>query len=241
LNSINDKLIIALDVETAEQAIEWVKRLKPYVRWFKVGNQLFVAEGRKVIEKITELGCDVFLDLKFYDIPATVAKAGIEATRLQVGMFNVHALGGIDMMKSCFDSSANFAVKNHLIRPKILAVTLLTSHSKSMVEKEIGLPGPLISHSIRLGRLAKEAKLDGIISSGMELPVLRKELGGEFCYVVPGIRPAWSEHDDQKRVETPAEALAHGATFVVMGRPILTAPNPEEAIQKVIQEMSPVI
>ncbi|MBI3595358.1 MAG: orotidine-5'-phosphate decarboxylase [Nitrospirae bacterium] len=235
---VNENLIIALDVETAEEATEWVIRLKPFVQWFKVGNQLFLADGRRIVEKINQLGCRVFLDLKFYDIPTTVAKAGIEATRLQVGMFNVHALGGIDMMKSCIDASANFAIQHQLTRPKILAVTLLTSHSKTMVEREVGLPGPLISHSIRLGRLAREAKLDGIISSGMELPVLRKELGRELIYVVPGIRPAWSQHDDQKRVETPAEALEHGATFLVMGRPILAAANPEEAVQKVIQEMS---
>ncbi|MBI1822520.1 MAG: orotidine 5'-phosphate decarboxylase, partial [Nitrospirae bacterium] len=107
---VNENLIIALDVETAEEATEWVIRLKPFVQWFKVGNQLFLADGRRIVEKINQLGCRVFLDLKFYDIPTTVAKAGIEATRLQVGMFNVHALGGIDMMKSCIDASANFAI-----------------------------------------------------------------------------------------------------------------------------------
>jgi orotidine-5'-phosphate decarboxylase len=150
----------------------------------------------------------------------------------------VHALGGFEMMKSCMDSSSNFAIQNNIALPKILAVTLLTSHSKAMIESEMGLSGPLVSHSIRLGRLAKRAGLDGIITSAMELPLLRKELGQELCYVVPGIRPAGSEHDDQKRVETPGEALGHGATFLVMGRPILTAKNPEETIQKIIQEMS---
>jgi orotidine-5'-phosphate decarboxylase len=235
---VNENLIIALDVETAVQASDWVVRLKPFVRWFKVGHQLFVAEGPRIVDTVNQLGGKVFLDLKFYDIPNTVAKAGIEATRLRAGMFNVHALGGVEMMKVCMDSSCNFAIQNKITPPKILAVTLLTSHSKMMVENEMGLPGPLVSHSIRLGRLAKQAGLDGIITSAMELPLLRQELGHELCYVVPGIRPSGSGHDDQKRVETPAEALGHGATFLVMGRPILTAKNPEEAIQKIIQEMS---
>ncbi|MFI5304592.1 MAG: orotidine-5'-phosphate decarboxylase [Nitrospiria bacterium] len=238
MTAVNENLILALDVDTGAQASEWVLRLKPFIRWFKVGSQLFVAEGPRIVETINQLGGKVFLDLKFYDIPTTVAKAGIEATRLQVGMFNVHALGGTEMMKACMDSSCNFAIQKNIPLPKVLAVTLLTSHGKTMVEKEMGFPGPLLFHSIRLGKLAKSAGLDGIITSGLELPVLRKEIGNDFCYVVPGIRSSWSDHNDQKRVETPAEAIGHGATYLVIGRPILTAINPEEAVQKIIQEMS---
>lgn len=235
----NEKIILALDVESGGEALEWVDRLKPFIEWFKIGSQLFLAEGPRIVDQVLRNGSKVFLDLKFYDIPHTVAKAGIEATRMGAGMFNVHALGGAEMMKTCIESSRNFAIQNNLPLPKILAVTLLTSHSKIMVETEMGLQGPLVYHSIRLAKLAKESGIEGVVTSALELPLLRKEFGKDFSYVVPGIRPAWAARDDQKRVVTPEEALAHGASFLVIGRPVLTAEDPEKALQRIIQEISP--
>ncbi len=230
--------MLALDVDSGLKAVEWVNRLKPFINWYKVGSRLFLAEGPQIIDQIHKSGGKVFLDLKFYDIPNTVAQAGIEASRMGVEMFNVHALGGIDMMKACRESCADFSLQKQVPLPKILAVTLLTSHGKIMVEKEMGLPGPLLLHSIRLARMAKEAGLHGIITSGMELPVMKKEFGADLSYIVPGIRPSWSDHNDQKRVVTPQEAMAQGADFLVIGRPILTAKNPEETVQKIVQEIS---
>ena len=234
----NENIILALDVETGEEAMSWVSRMKPFVRWFKVGHQLFLAEGPALLDKLHRAGARVFLDLKFYDIPATVSLAGIEATRLGVAMFNVHAIGGKEMMKSCLEASGDFAAQKGIPVPKILAVTLLTSHSKAMVEFEMGLSGPLVFHSIRLAKLAREAGMAGIISSAMELPIICKEFGKSFIYVVPGIRPSWSGRDDQKRVETPKEAIAHGADFLVIGRPVLKAADPELAMQKIILELN---
>ncbi|MHB8481981.1 MAG: orotidine-5'-phosphate decarboxylase [Nitrospiria bacterium] len=235
----NENIILALDVDTGSEALEWVNRLKPFIQWFKIGSQLFLAEGPRIVDQILRTGSKVFLDLKFYDIPHTVAKAGVEATRMGVGMFNVHALGGTEMMKTCIGSSREFAVKKSLPLPKILAVTLLTSHSKTMVETELGLQGTLVYHSIRLARLAKESGLDGVITSALELTLLRKELGKDFSYVVPGIRPSGTSRNDQKRVVTPVEALAQGANFLVIGRPVLSAENPEKSLQGIIQEISP--
>jgi orotidine-5'-phosphate decarboxylase len=234
----NENLMLALDVDSGLKAVEWVNRLKPFINWYKVGSRLFLAEGPRIIDQIHKSGGKVFLDLKFYDIPNTVAQAGIEASRMGVEMFNVHALGGIEMMTACRESCADFSLQQHIPLPRILAVTLLTSHSKIMVEKEMGIPGPLLLHSIRLARMAKEAGLHGIITSGLELPVMKKEFGADLSYIVPGIRPSWSDHNDQRRVETPQEAMAQGADFLVIGRPILAAQNPEETVQKIIQEIS---
>jgi orotidine-5'-phosphate decarboxylase len=233
----NENLILALDLDSLDKAREWVSRFSPFVRWFKVGHQLFLAEGPRVIDFINRSGAKVFLDLKFYDIPNTVGQAAIEATRHQVGMFNVHGLGGKEMMKRCVDSAADFACKMNLDRPIILAVTLLTSHHPAQLEEDIGLTGSLISHAIRLGKAAKFCGLDGIITSGRELPALREALGKDWRYLVPGIRPAWAETNDQKRTETPAEAIRQGATFLVIGRPIFHAKDPEAALQRILQEM----
>ncbi|HXN05993.1 MAG TPA: orotidine-5'-phosphate decarboxylase [Nitrospiria bacterium] len=238
MNVAQEKIMLALDVDSGKEALAWAERMKPFLRWIKVGHQLFLAEGPAILANLQEAGFKIFLDLKFYDIPATVAKAGVEATRHGAAMFNVHALGGIEMMKTCLESCKEFSSQKGIPLPRILAVTLLTSHSRLMVEKEMGLAGPLVFHSTRLAKLAKEAGMSGLITSAMELPVLRKEFGSSFLYVVPGIRPAWSERDDQRRVETPKQALDWGADFIVIGRPILNAPNPEEAITKILYEIS---
>lgn len=224
-------LIVALDVPTIKEARELAQKLSGAVRYFKIGSELFTAEGPKVVEAVLEAGGEVFLDLKFHDIPNTVAAAVREAAKLGVFMMNVHALGGLKMMQE-----AREAIERARKRPYLVAVTVLTS----MKEEDlltIGIPKKPNEAVLGLAKLANDASLDGVVCSGEEARMIRRSLGKDFLIVTPGIRPAWAETGDQARVTTPAEAFQNGADYIVVGRPITRAKDPAEAARRVLSEI----
>jgi orotidine-5'-phosphate decarboxylase len=232
-----DRIIFALDVEHFADAQKWVNLLKDHIGLFKVGKQLFTHAGPKVIDMIHQKGQQTFLDLKFHDIPNTVAKAGEEATKLNVTMFNLHALGGFEMMKKTVEASGAMAKSLGIPRPLILAVTILTSMDEGTL-KEVGVQGPLMEEVGRLALLASTAGVDGVIASAQEIGIIRERCGGKFLIVTPGIRAPSDKKDDQKRTLTPKEAISAGANYLVIGRPIKEAKDPLEAVQKIIEDIS---
>ncbi len=232
----NEKLIVALDVKSEKKALNLVEKLKGDVKIFKVGSELFTSSGGKIIKKIRGKGCEVFLDLKFHDIPNTVASAAIAATNLKVFMFNLHALGGTAMMKKTMKAVKKESKKLKIKRPKVIAVTILTSIDQNALKK-VGISGNIKNQVLKLAKLAKDAGLDGVVASSREAKIIRKNLGGHFLIVTPGIRPAWASLDDQKRIATPKEAIANGADFIVVGRPIIEAKYPTIAAQKILEEI----
>ncbi len=232
-----EKIIFALDVEHFSEAQEWVKLLKNQVGMFKVGKQLFTHAGPKVIDMILAKGQKVFLDLKFHDIPNTVAKAGEEATKHNVTMFNLHALGGFEMMRKTVEGSRAVAKTLGIPKPLILAVTLLTSMDEETI-REVGIQGPVVEQVGRLASLAMKAGVDGVVASPQEVAVIREKCSDSFLIVTPGIRMPSSKSDDQKRTLSPKEAVTAGADYLVIGRPIKEAKDPLEAVQKIIEDMS---
>lgn len=231
-----DRLIVALDVDTEDRALVLAERLKNDVRFFKIGFELFSSCGPSVVSRIREMDCDIFLDLKFHDIPNTVAKAAASITKLGVYMFNVHTLGGPDMMKAAAEAAARQAQELGIERPKVLGVTVLTSMDENGLKK-IGVDATMKAQVLRLAELAKTAGLDGIVASPAEAKLIRQKLGDNFLIVTPGVRPLWSVSHDQKRVATPKDAISSGANFIVIGRPITEAKDPVKAAQEVLQEM----
>lgn len=236
-SSTNDRLILALDVENAAQAEVFVDRLKGIIRTFKVGHQLFTAEGPGIVRMLQKKGDQVFLDLKYHDIPQTVASAGIAAARLGVKMFNVHALGGREMMRRCREEVAKACEQERLPRPLILAVTVLTSTSVEALRRDLVIGLSLEDAVLHMAKLTQEAGLDGVVASPREIAMIRQACGKGFLIVTPGVRPAWAARDDQERIATPAEAIKLGADYLVIGRPILRAPDPAEAAARILAEM----
>jgi orotidine-5'-phosphate decarboxylase len=232
-----DKIIFALDVEHFQEAQKWVTLLKDRVGIFKVGKQLFTHTGPKVIDMIRQKGQNVFLDLKYHDIPNTVAKAGEEATKLNVTMFNLHALGGFEMMKKTVEASRAAAKKLGIPRPIILAVTILTSMDEEAL-KEVGVQVPILDEVGRLALLSMKAGIDGVVASPQEISVIRQRCGEKFIIVTPGIRSPTDKKDDQKRTLSPKEAVAAGANYLVIGRPIKEAKDPLEAVQRIVEDIS---
>ncbi len=234
---LSNKLIIALDVDEHDYALELVDKFKDYVGIFKIGYELFISSGPKIIEDINKKGKKVFLDLKFHDIPNTVSKAAIAATRLGVYMFNLHTSGGLEMMKRCRDSVVEVCLKENIEKPKILGVTLLTSLSKEVLKNELGIQHGLKTHVRHLSALALKAGLDGVITSAKEAETIRNHCGKGFLIVTPGIRPSWMPPDDQKRTVTPKEAFKAGADYIVMGRAILQQADPLKAVELITLEI----
>ena len=232
-----EKIIFALDVEHFSEAQRWVNLLKDHIGMFKVGKQLFTHAGPKVIDMIRKKGQKVFLDLKYHDIPNTVAKAAEEATKLEVSMFNLHALGGLDMMKKTVETSRATAKELGIPRPLILAVTVLTSMDEDGI-KEVGIQGPLMEEVGRLALLSMKAGVDGVVASPKEIGIIRDRCGEKFLIVTPGIRLPSEKKDDQKRTLSPKEAISAGADYLVIGRPIKEAKDPLEAVQKIIEDIS---
>ena len=232
-----DRIIFALDVEHFSEAQRWVTLLKDRIGMFKVGKQLFTHSGPKVVDMIRQKGQKVFLDLKFHDIPTTVAKAGEEATKLNVSMFNLHALGGFEMMKKTAEASRTAAKAMDTTRPLVLAVTILTSMDDEAL-KEVGIQGPISGAVGRLAQLAMKAGVDGVVASPQEVGIIRERCGGNFLIVTPGIRLPTGKKDDQKRTLSPKEAITAGADYLVIGRPIKDAKDPLEAVQKMIEDIS---
>jgi len=229
---IDPRVIVALDYPDARSAAELASRLDPELCRLKVGKELYTAAGPSLIEKLRGAGFGVFLDLKFHDIPSTVAGACVAAAELDVWMINVHALGGRAMMEA-----ARAALSRRSAPPKLVAVTVLTSMGVTDME-EIGLAGGPQEAVLRLARLTQACGLDGVVCSAQETGALRRQLGGEFCLVTPGIRPAGSAQDDQERVATPRQAIAGGADYLVIGRPITRAADPLAALREICLEIA---
>lgn len=228
------KIIVALDYADARAAQDMVARLDPALCRVKVGKELFTAAGPALVEALVARGFGVFLDLKFHDIPNTVAGACRAAARLGVWMMNVHACGGRAMMQAAREALAG---SNSVQRPKLIAVTVLTSMAQSDLA-DIGMQGAPDEVVLRLARLAQSAGLDGVVCSAQEAYALRAACGAEFSLVTPGIRPAEGAQDDQKRVMTPRAAIAAGANYLVIGRPITQAADPVAMLQRIQREIA---
>jgi len=225
------RIIIALDYATREAAQDLVQRLDPAQCKLKVGKELFVAAGPDFVASLIDQGYQVFLDLKFHDIPNTVAAACRAAARLGVWMMNVHALGGRAMLQA-----AREALENSPTRPHLIAVTLLTSMQDADLA-ELGIAGTAQQNVLRLAQLTQDCGLDGVVCSAREVSALRQALGQEFLLVTPGIRPAQAERGDQARVATPHDAIQNGSSYLVIGRPITQAADPLAALAAVRREI----
>ena len=224
-------IIVALDFPSRAEALALVDQLEPARCRLKVGKELFTRCGPDLVEALVGRGYEVFLDLKFHDIPNTVASACRAAAELGVWMMNIHALGGRRMMEA-----AREAVDQASHTPKLIAVSILTSMAEADLA-EIGLSGSPARNVQQLAKLAQQAGMDGLVCSPQEVAMLREQLGTAFDLVTPGIRPVWSEKGDQSRITTPAQAMALGSTYLVIGRPITAAPRPLEALQRIEDEL----
>ena len=227
----SDKIFVALDTTDLDQALALGRDLAGLVGGVKVGKEFFTALGPDGVRAVADLGMPVFLDLKFHDIPATVAGAIRAACKLKPFMLNVHATGGAAMLRAAAD-----AVGDGSDRPLVLAVTVLTSLGDEDLAA-IGVADPSGTQVLRLARLAKDQGIDGVVCSAREAAALREDLGPDFKLVVPGIRPAWAAAGDQKRIVTPADAVALGADYLVIGRPITDADDPADAVKRIADEL----
>ena len=232
-----DRLIFALDAPDYGQALAWIEKLSGHVGLFKVGKELFTACGPKIVEEIKRRNQRVFLDLKFHDIPNTVARAAEAAVRLGADMFNVHASGGGDMIRQTVDAAAAEAVRLGVPSPVMLAVTVLTSLNDADLLR-IGFQKTASEMVLHLAALAREAGAQGVVASPREISLVKKLLGDDFVVVTPGIRSAEAPADDQKRTLTPFEAVQAGADYLVVGRPIRSAKDPERACRDIVQNIT---
>ena len=233
-----DQLLIALDVPTGGEALRLADLLRGSVGGFKIGKRLFTAEGPVIVRTLAARGDRVFLDLKFHDIPNTVAGAVAAATSLGAWMINVHASGGSKMMAAAADAARRTATAEGRPAPHVIAVTVLTSLNDAALT-EIGVHTPVIEQVTRLARLAQQAGLDGVVASAQETRVIRAQCGAEFAIVTPGIRggAATAQKDDQERSMCAAEAIMAGATHIVVGRPVIAAADPLAAAEKIGEEI----
>jgi len=228
----NSKVIVALDYPDAASAQQLVAQLTPDLCRLKVGKELFTRAGPRLVEELAARGFDVFLDLKFHDIPNTVANACHAAAELGVWMLNVHALGGERMLLAAQEGVAR---AGHT--PLLIAVTILTSMDESDLEA-VGLAGSPLDNVLRLAQLAQQSGLDGVVGSWRETPTLRAQLDADFRLITPGIRPAGSQSDDQRRVMTPVDAIKSGSDYLVIGRPVTRADDPVSVLRTINSELS---
>ena len=231
---MKDQILVALDVESGDRATLLADTLRGAVGGFKIGSRLFTAEGPAVVRALTDRGDRVFLDLKYHDIPNTVATAVAAATELGVWRVNVHAAGGTAMMRAARAAAHETAAKRNIAPPLVIAVTVLTSLNQAALT-DIGVAIELMDQVLRLAELTKEAGLDGVVASPRETAAIRRRCGPEFAIVTPGIRggAADATKGDQERTMSPAEAVAAGASYLVIGRPIIAAPDPLAAAQAI--------
>lgn len=239
-----EKIIVALDVETVAEAREIIEELQPEVGAFKIGLQLFTSAGASFVRETVEENIKIFLDVKFHDIPNTVSKASIEAARLGVWMFNVHASGGAEMMRKTVESAREVCDRENLKQPKIIGVTVLTSSNRETLS-EVGIDNEVNAQVLKLARLTAKCDLDGVVASPLEIKAIRAEIGRkDFLIVTPGIRSSVLKNqktgvqtetfDDQKRVMTASAALAAGADYLVIGRPIVQAGDRISAVREIL-------
>lgn len=237
MSKASDKLIVALDFDTVNGALDLFEALRGVAGMFKIGSQLFTAAGPDIVRKIVAKGGRVFLDLKFHDIPNTVAAAGIEATRLGVSIFNIHASGGTEMMTRAAEAVSETAKREGLPKPWVIAVTLLTSLDDDALQ-QIGISGNARTVVANLARTAATCGLDGVVASPQEIQIIRAAVPNpRFIIVTPGIRPESVAANDQRRVMTAGEAIRAGADYLVVGRPILNAIDPVAAANSIVAEI----
>ncbi|MFH1406455.1 MAG: orotidine-5'-phosphate decarboxylase [Candidatus Omnitrophota bacterium] len=234
----SEKLIVALDVATIERAQALVNRLSRTVKTFKIGSQLYCAAGPKAIRIVRKQHCEVFLDLKFYDIPSVVSKAAEALVAQRVSMFTVHISGGMNMMTELVKTVDRAAKKFAVRRPKILGVTVLTSINDDDL-KEFGIKRFLKDQVIYLAQVAKNAGLDGVIASAEEAHRIKQVCAKDFLVVTPGVRPRGSKAGDQKRIMTPRQAISEGADYIVVGRPVVESPDPLKVARAILKEITP--
>jgi orotidine-5'-phosphate decarboxylase len=232
-----DKIIVGLDVPTADEARQHIADLRDEVGAFKIGLQLFSSAGASFVREVVDSGIKVFLDVKFHDIPNTVAKASIEIARLGVWMFNLHAVGGSEMMRTTFEEVSEFCEKENISKPKIIGVTVLTSSNQETL-RETGIDREVELLVLNLAKLTAKCGLDGVVASPLEAGLIRSNVNNkDFLIVTPGIRPGFATNDDQKRVMTPKDALRNGSDYLVIGRPILQAPDKIKAVHQILEEI----
>ena len=236
--SAKEKLIVALDVDSADEALHLFGELRGEAGMFKVGSQLFTTAGPDLVRRLVKEGARIFLDLKFHDIPNTVSAAAREAVRLGVTLFNVHAAGGTEMMRRSAEATAEEAARLGVKKPSLIAVTVLTSMDADSLN-ETGVTASNVEEQVRrLARLADGSGLDGVVASPHEIVPVREAVGrAGFLVVTPGVSPTAAAYEDQKRVTSPSEAVRRGADFIVVGRAVLNSPDPAAAARAVVREM----
>jgi len=258
MSRASNRIIVALDVAHRAAALGLIEQLSDVITAFKVGNQLFTSEGPALVREIVRAGLDVFLDLKYHDIPNTVAAAVSSASSLGVSILNVHTSGGVEMMRAAAgaaagsgaqpratrpgattwqDSGRERAIGNDTRRPAVIGVTVLTSMDQRSLA-EVGVPMDPVNQAVLLARLARQAGLDGVVASPQEVAPIRERIGdGDFIIVTPGVRPKGTASADQKRIGTPAQAIRDGADYLVIGRPITASPDPRASAERIIEEI----
>jgi len=235
---LRDRLIVALDTDDGEE-IDWLyQSLMNRVTWVKLSFQALTTLGtEEVFPWLRQSGYKAFVDLKFHDIPNTVARDVGTITARGADMINMHAAGGLEMMQAARASADTAAYKARIPRPLLLGVTLLTSMDENGFQQNFGSKRSLTEQVVYLAQLAQTAGLDGVVASPLEIEPIRKACGDKFLIVTPGIRPKWAENDDQRRITTPAEAIQRGADYIVVGRPIIAAEDPLAAAEMILEEM----
>jgi orotidine-5'-phosphate decarboxylase len=229
LGMTEEKIIVALDVATKKEALALVDQLREQIPFFKIGLQLYTAEGPEIVRAVRRMEANVFLDLKLHDIPNTVARTVESASALGVQLLTIHLSGGAEMIRAAITARKG--------KFSILGVTVLTSANDQTL-RQIGVASEMESQVLRLSRLGVENGIDGIVASPHEIKILRAEFGNKIKIVVPGIRPIWADAGDQKRVMTPREAIEAGADYLVIGRPITAHPKPREAVKKILADLN---
>ncbi len=230
------EVIVALDTTGEEKALSYVTAIGPDIRWYKVGLELFLNSRGHIVDRLKALDKKVFLDLKFHDIPNTVAEAARWAGTLGVDLFNVHAIGGLDMMRRAHEAAREGALAEGMGEPSLIAVTILTSMDEERLA-QVGVRGPMDEAVSRLAALTAQAGLDGVVCASKEVPAIHAAHGKHFLTVCPGIRPEWAAAGDQKRIVTPQEAQALGVSHMVIGRPITKAADPAQAAARILAEL----
>lgn len=237
-NEIIERIMVALDYSSAEDAFELIRKLKGMPCYMKVGMQLYYAAGPSLITQLKDQGYKVFLDLKLHDIPNTVKGGAHSITKLGVDMFNVHAGGGVKMLQAALEGVADAcAEESGLAQPLVIGVTHLTSTSQHVLQSEIGINLSIENAVLKYAQLTKQAGLQGVVASPLEVDLIKQVCGNKFITVTPGIRPSGSSTDDQSRVMSPQEAFAKGTDYIVIGRPITAAKDPRAAFEKIMEEL----
>ena len=234
---MKDQLIVALDTDDQAYINQLSEMLVDIVPWVKLGFQAFSTLGTDAFPQLTGSGHKIFLDLKFHDIPNTVARDVGMMTKHGAHMINMHASGGFEMMRAARESAEDAAAENNIPMPILLGVTVLTSIDENGFQQDFGSERRLAKQVVYLAQLAQEAGLRGVVASPLEIEPIRKVCGDDFVIVTPGIRPTWASQGDQRRITTPAAAINQGADYIVVGRPIIAAKNPLEAAEMILQEM----